>query len=76
MAEARNNLGIAYYQQGKRDAAIAEFKAAIEAEDLQEAHTNLSIVTDSLKNIDALELQTSPIGSPVGVPAVWCEFVN
>lgn len=76
MAEARNNLGIAYYQQGKRDAAIAEFKAAIEAENLPEAHTNLSILTDSLENIDAAELQASPLGAPIGVPAAWCEFVN
>ena len=76
MAEARNNLGIVYHQQGKYDAAIAEFKAAIAAEDLQEAHTNLSIVTGSVENIDTSELQTSPIGVPVGVPAVWCEFVN
>ena len=45
MTEAYNNLGIAYYQQGKRDAAIVEFKAVIEAEDLQEAHINLSITT-------------------------------
>ena len=76
MAEARNNLGIVYHQQVKYDAAIAEFKAAIAAEDLQEAHTNLSILTGSVENIDTSELQTAPIGVPVGVPAVWCEFVN
>lgn len=76
MAEAHNNLGIAYYQQGKPDAAIVGFKVAIEAENLPEAHTNLSILTDSLENIDASELQASPIGAPVGVPAVRCEFVN
>ena len=56
--------------------SVAEFKAASATENLQEAHTNLSTVTDSVENIDTSELQTSPMGVPVGVPAVWCEFVN
>ena len=76
IAEARNNLGIAYYQQGKRNISITEFKAAIEVENLPEAHLNLSIVTDSAANVDASKLHASPIGVPVGVPAVWCEFVD
>lgn len=76
IAEARNNLGIAYYQQGKHDTSITEFKAAIEGGNLQEARTNLSIVTNSAANVDASKLHASPIGVPVGVPGVWCEFVD
>jgi len=76
MAEARNNLGIAYYQQGKRDAATDASNAAIDAEELEEARTNLSMVTAGLENIEATELHASPIGAAVGAPATWCEIVD
>jgi len=76
MAEARNNLGIAYYQQGERDAAIDAFNAPIDAEELEEARTNLSMVTAGLENIEATELYASPIGAAVGDPAAWCEIVD
>ena len=76
ITEAKNNLGVVYCQQGKIDEAITEFNAAIETGNLKEAHTNLSILTAGLENIEAANLQTSPVGAPIGVPAVWCEIVD
>ncbi len=49
---------------------------SIDAENLQAGHTNLSLLTDSAKTINAADLHASPIGMPVGVPAVWCEIVD
>jgi hypothetical protein len=48
----------------------------LETGNLKEAHTNLSIVTANLENVDVANLQTAPVGAPLGVPAVWCEIVD
>ena len=76
LAEARNNLGVAYCQDGQVDVAIAEFNAAIEAGGLEAARANLSIVTADSENVDVTSLQTAPVGIPIGVPAAWCEIVD
>ena len=48
----------------------------LETGNLEEAHTNLSIVIANLENVDVANLQTAPVGAPLGVPAVWCEIVD
>ena len=76
-ARALNRQACDDINQGQLDAAKDALNEAIRlAPDLAAPHTNLSIVTRSLETIDALELHVSPIGVPVGVSAVWCEFVD
>ena len=48
----------------------------LETGNLEEAHTNLSIVIANLENVDVANLQTAPVGAPLGVPTVWCEIVD
>ena len=69
-------LGIVYYQQGNQDAAITECNASIEADNLEEAHNNLKMITSKSKTVEASELQISPICAPMGAPTVWCEIVD
>ena len=76
LAEPHNNLGLVYLARDEIDRAIAAFNAAIEAGNLQEAHINLSRVPINLESVDVANLQVSPIGVPIGVPAVWCEIVD
>ena len=77
LAAPHTNLGALHCREGELGEAIAlHLKARHLDPNLSAPHTNLSIVTDSLENIDTSELQAAPIGAPVGVPAVWCEFVN
>ena len=72
-AEAWTSLGFTYICQGNIDDAVVASEKAIQLGDGGEAHTNLSIVTTNLENVDTANLQTVPVGAPIGVPAVWCE---
>ncbi len=62
---------------GRLEAAkIALNKAIRFAPDLAAPHTNLSIVTANSEDVDVDNLQTAPVGTPLGVPTVWCEIVD
>jgi Flp pilus assembly protein TadD len=73
LAAPYTNLGVLHCWEGElEEAAVLHLKARRLDPNLSAPHTNLGSVGD----IDTSELQTSPSGVPVGVPAVWCEFVN
>ena len=62
---------------GRLEAAKVALNKAIRlALDLAALHTNLSIVTANSEDVDDANLQTVPVGAPLGVPAVWCDIVD
>ena len=77
LAAPRTNLGVLHCWEGELDEAITlHLKARQLDPNLSAPHTNLSIVTANLKNVDLANLQTVPVGVPIGVPAVWCEIMD
>ena len=76
-ARALNRQASDDIDHGRLDAAKVGLNEAIRlAPELAAPHTNLSIVTTNLKNIDLANLQTVPVGAPIGVPAVWCKIMD
>ena len=70
-ARALNRQASDDIDHARLDAAKVGLNEAIRlASELAAPHTNLSIVTTNLKNIDLANLQTVPVGARIGIPAV------
>lgn len=77
LAAPHTNLGVLHCWEGELDDAIRLHLEARRLDpNLSAPHINLSIVTTNLENMDVANLQVSPVGVPIGVPAVWCEIVD